>query len=110
VGLAARYLEEKGLSTVVLTPTPEFNRAVGIPRSVAIAYPYGRPLGQVGDRNGQRRVLSAALAFLEEAGSPGEVRHLPFAWPEAPKEAKWHPPEMSPIVKYFIDQIRAARK
>jgi hypothetical protein len=81
-----------------------------IPRSAGITYPCGRPLGQVGDRDGQHRVLAAALAFLGEARNPGEVRHLPFVRPEAPKDAEWHPPEMSPIVKSFIDQIRAARK
>ncbi len=54
----------------MLTPTHEFNRAVGIPRSAAIEYPYGRPVGEVGDRDGQRRVLQAALAVLAEAGGP----------------------------------------
>jgi hypothetical protein len=110
VGLAARYLEEKGFSTVVLTPTPEFNRLVGIPRSAGIAYPYGRPLGRVGDREGQRRVLTAALAFLEQARKPGEVLHLPFAWHEEPKDTKWHPPEMSPLIKAYLKDIKAARR
>ena len=53
----ARFLEEKGFSTVVLTMTPEFTRQIGIPRVVAIEYPYGRPIGQVHDVPGQRDVL-----------------------------------------------------
>jgi len=110
VGLAARFLEEGGFSTVVLTPTPEFHRLVGIPRSVAVAYPYGRLLGQVGDKDGQRRVLLDTLSFLGKARTPGEMRHLPYAWPEEPKNAKWQPPEMSPLIKYYLDDIRAARK
>ena len=110
MGLAARFLEEAGFSTVVLTPTHEFHRAVGIPRSAAIEFPYGRPLGEVGDADGQREVLRQTLDMLESAQSPGEIKHLPFTWPEEPKETKWHPPEMSPIVKTFLEKIRAARK
>ena len=110
MGLAARVLEEAGLTTVILTPTPEFNRAVGIPRIVALAYPYGRPIGQVGDDAGQRQVLIAALAVLEEARKPGQVKHLPHQWPEDPRETHWHPPEMSPIVKAHLADIKRARE
>jgi hypothetical protein len=110
VGLAARYLEEKGFSTLLLTPTHEFHRAVGIPRSAAIEFPYGRPVGQVGDRQGQRQVLSAALSIFEKARTPGEVHHLPFAWPESPKETRWQPPEMSPLIKFYLEEIKAARR
>ena len=108
MGLAARFLEEAQFSTVVLTPTYEFHRAVGIPRQVAIEYPYGRPIGEVGEREGQREVLKAALSFLEEAKKPGEVKHLPFTWHEDPKDTKWHPPEMSPIIKLYLDEIKHA--
>lgn len=110
MGLAARYLEEKGFSTLVLTPTHEFHRAVGIPRSAAIEYPYGRPVGQVGDKDGQRNVLLAALAVFEKACRPGEVHHLPFDWPEMPKETRWQPPEMSPLIKFYLEEIKAARR
>ena len=102
-------MEEAGFSTVVLTPTHEFNRAVGIPRSVALGYPYGRPIGQVGDAAGHRQVLLATLKVLEQAQTPGQVAHLPFQWPEHPKETHWHPPEMSPIVKSHLSDIKRAR-
>jgi hypothetical protein len=110
VGLAARHLEEAGFSTVVLTPTHDFNKKVGIPRSAAIEYPYGRPVGQVGDEAGQREVLLATLKVLEKARKPGEVRHLPFTWPQDPKETDWQPPEMSPIIKIFLKDIKEARR
>ena len=45
MGLVARFLEENGFSTVVLTTTPEFNREIGFPRVAAIEYPYGRVVG-----------------------------------------------------------------
>ncbi len=108
--MAARFLEEKGLSTLVLSPTWEFHRAVGIPRTAAIEYPYGRPVGQVRDPDGQKRVLIEALSIFEKAKTPGEVFHLPFTWPEAPKKTEWQPPEMSPLIRYYIDEIKKIRK
>jgi len=103
-------LEDAGFSTVVLTPTYEFTRAIGIPRSAAIEHPYGRPVGQVGDKEGQRNVLLAALSVLEKAKRPGEVFHLPFSWPEEPKKTDWQPPEMSPLIKYYLEDIKKARQ
>jgi hypothetical protein len=110
VGLAARFLEEAGFSTVVLTPTHEFNRKVGVPRSAAIEYPYGRPVGEVGDKVGQREVLLAVFEVLEKAQKRGEVRHLQFTWPQDPKETDWQPPEMSPLIKIFLKEIKEARR
>lgn len=110
MGLVARYLETRGFSTICLTNVPEFHRQVGIPRVAAIEHPFGRPVGQVHDTEGQRKVLLETLSCLEKAVKPGEVFHLPFTWPEDPRETKWHPPEISPIFKFFKDEIRKARQ
>jgi hypothetical protein len=99
-------MEENALSTVVLTPMPEFHNADGIPRSVAIEYPFGRPVGQVNDAEGQLAVVEQTLMMLEEADSPGRIRHLQFVWPEDPKKTNWHPPEISPIIKQNLDVIK----
>jgi D-proline reductase (dithiol) PrdB len=109
VGLVARYLEAQSFSTVCLTMIPEFNRKIGIPRVAAIEYPFGRPLGQVHDIQGQREVLLATISCLEKAENPGEVFHLPFTWPEEPKDTKWHPPERSPILKLYKDELEKTR-
>ncbi len=101
-------MEEKGIATIILSPTPEFNRELGFPRTVAVEYPYGRPLGEVNDREGQRKVLLDVLKALDELKKPGQVVHLPFDWPEDPKQTKWHPPEISPIVKLFLGEIKKA--
>jgi hypothetical protein len=63
----------------------------------------------VGDREGQRRVLLRTFEVLEKAEKPGEVWHLPFTWPEEPKNADWQPPEMSPLIKFYLEDIRKAR-
>jgi hypothetical protein len=110
VAQAARYLEERGFSTIVLTPMPEFHHQVGIPRSAAIEYPFGRLFGQAGDTKGQREVLLALLKVLETCRKPGEVHHLPFRWPEEPKKADWQPPEMSPLIKVYLEEIKKARR
>ena len=86
--------------------TPEFHREIGIPRVAAIEYPYGRTVGQVNDIEGQRRVLLETLSFMEKADAPGAVCHLPFTWPEEPKHTKWQPPEISPIIKIYLDEIK----
>ena len=95
---------------MILTPTPEFHRAIGIPRSVAIEYPFGRPVGQVHDHEGQRHVLLKTLKVLEDAQAPGEIWHLPFTWPEEPKKTAWQPPEMSPLITLYLAEIRHARQ
>jgi hypothetical protein len=100
-------LEAEGFATVTLTNTPEFHRQVGIPRVAAIEYPYGRPVGQVDDQKGQREVLLATLSVLEKAETPGQTFNLPFAWPEEPKHTDWQPPEISPIIKLHLDEIKA---
>lgn len=93
---------------MVLTPIPEFQRTVGMPRVVGIQYPFGRIVGQVNDAEGQRKVLLETLSLLEKAEVPGQVFHLPFEWPEVPQKTMWHPPEMSPIIKLFLDDVKKA--
>jgi hypothetical protein len=67
-------------------------------------------VGQVGDREGQRNALLKTLEVLEKAKKPGEVWYLPFTWPEEPKKTDWQPPEMSPLIKFYLEEIRQARK
>jgi len=64
----------------------------------------------VGDREGQRKVLLKTLEVLENAKKPGEVWHLSFTWPEEPKKADWQPPEMSPLIKFYLEDIKKARR
>ena len=108
MGLVARSLEENGISTVVLSMIPEFNREIGIPRVAAIEYPFGRIVGEVDDIDGQNKVLKEAISVLENAEKPGDVVHLPFTWHEEPKATDRHPPEISPVIKLYLDEIKKA--
>ncbi len=106
MGLVARVLEQAGISTVILSMMPAYQPTVGAPRVAAIAHPFGRPYGNVGDADTQRAVLRAALSVLAAARVPGQVVHLPFLWPEEPKATKWGPDEPSPIVAMMLKGSR----
>lgn len=106
MGLVARVIEEAGVSTVVLSMMPAYQPTVGAPRVAAIAHPFGRPYGDVGDAETQREVLRAALRILETAPAPGRVVHLPFQWPEDARATKWGPDEPSPIVAMMLKAQR----
>ncbi len=70
---------------------------VGAPRVAALAHPFSQPLGRVGDADGQRAVLRAALVVAARAAGPGTVERLPFEWP-ADVRAHQHPRTPPPIV------------
>ena len=99
MGLVARVIESAGIPTVTLNMLWPLQRVVGMPRVAAIEHPFGRPFGDVGDRETQSAVLRAALACFDPADrEPGHVEHLPFEWHEPPRETRWHPAEPSPII------------
>ncbi len=83
-----RNLEASGLATVTLSWMPELTRRVGVPRLAGISYPTSRPLGRPHDADGQRAVLRATLALLEEATGPDHYVELPFEWPETVAQAR----------------------
>jgi hypothetical protein len=98
VGLVSRVIEASGIPTVTLNMIWPFQRLVGMPRVAAVEHPFGRPYGDVADKETQLAVLRAGLEVFQEAKDPGYVEHLPFRWHQDPKETKWHPAEPSPII------------
>ena len=83
---------------------PDLTRAVGVPRLAGIGYPFGRPLGNPHDADGQRAVLRALLEVLPKASGPDTYVELPFDWPDSPararNESKDIPP--SPIAALMV--------
>lgn len=96
MGLLQRLIEAAGISTITLSNVPDLAAAMSIPRLAAIESPIGRTVGQPGDRQGQLAVLRATLQALVEIEAPGGVRHLPFDWPEHPKQARARSRELAP--------------
>ncbi len=101
MGLVASRIEAGGISTICLSNIPELTAAVGVPRLVAIEYPFARTLGRPGDAQGQMEVLRATLTAGAAIEGPGGARHLPFTWPETKAQAQAHPPVPPPIATYL---------
>jgi len=96
-GLLQREIEKAGIPTVSISNIPETTERVCVPRAVFIQYPFGRQLGDVGDRDDQRQICGDMCDLLESAEGPTSYRHLPYEWPEPPEKTKWHPDVPAPI-------------
>jgi hypothetical protein len=108
VPVLARTLEAAGLSTLLVTTMPFWVEKVGVPRTLAVEFPFGHTLGRPHDAAQQMRVIRQALEVLETAEAPGLVVHSPEAWPVPLKEAvkEWQPAEPSPVVRVMAPHVR----
>jgi hypothetical protein len=97
VGLAQRVLEERGLVTVSLTNMPFITKKIGVPRAVAVEFPFGMIWGHPGEREMHRDVMLQMLEAVETTEKPGTIIELPFTWPDADfKKRDWFPAEPTP--------------
>jgi hypothetical protein len=87
---------------------PFWAEKIGVPRTLAVEFPFGHTLGQPHDAAQQTRVIRQALEVLEMAQTPGEIVHSPETWPVPQKEAvkDWQPLEPSPVVQVIGPRIR----
>ncbi len=104
MGLVARVLEKARLTTVVLTNMPWITRKIGVPRSVAIEFPFGMIYGHPGEREMQLAILGRLLDLAGDAGKAGTMVELPYTWPEEDvRKRDWFPEEPTP---WMADQDR----
>lgn len=80
MGLIQREIERVGIATVGITIVRAYTEKVKPPRSVALRWPFGHPLGEPGNRLQQRAVLLEALKALYQIKTPGTIIDLPFRW------------------------------
>lgn len=101
-------LESAGLSTLLITPMPYWAERIGVPRTLAVEYPFGHALGLPGNASMQREILVEALNALETATMPGTITHSELRWPGSVEEAiqLWQPRNPSPIVAALTPKIR----
>ncbi len=106
--MLARTLEAAGLSTIMVTNMPFWAQKIGVPRTLAVEFPFGHTLGQPHDAAQHIRVIHQALEMLETAKSPGAIVHSPETWPVSQKEASknWQPQEPSPLIHVMAPHIR----
>ena len=86
---------------------PFWAEKIGVPRTLAVEFPFGHLLGRPHDAAQQMRVIHQALEVLETAADPGEIVHSPEAWPVPTKQAirEWQPEEPSPIVEAMTPRL-----
>jgi hypothetical protein len=108
VPVLARTLEAAGLSTILVTMMPFWAERIGVPRALAVEFPFGQPLGQPHQVAQQMRVLRQALSLLETADAPGTIVHSPETWPVPHEEAcrSWQPEEPAPLIKWLAPRFR----
>jgi len=70
VGLIAGAVEEAGVATVALTLLEDVARRVRPPRSLAVPFRFGYPLGLPNDTSLQRKILSQAWSLLKRSDLP----------------------------------------
>jgi D-proline reductase (dithiol) PrdB len=84
VSLAARYLEEHGIPTVVMGCAKDIVEHVGVPRFLFSDFPLGNPTGRPHDPASQALTLELALRVLEHATGPRTTMQNPLAWSDNP--------------------------
>ena len=106
--MLARTLETAGFSTILVTTMPFWAEKIGVPRTLAVEFPYGQTLGQPHNVEQQMRVINQALQILEQATEPGQIVHSTESWPVSQNEASktWQPEQPSPIIKEMGPHIR----
>jgi len=80
VGLLAREIEDKGVTTVALALVKEVAVAARAPRFLYLHWPFGHALGEPGHVAQQRTVLHDMLSMAISAPRPGLVIELPYRW------------------------------
>ncbi len=80
MGLLAREIEGKGVTTVALGLVKEVAVAARAPRFLYLHWPFGHALGEPGNVVQQRTVLHDMLSMAVSAPRPGLVIDLPYRW------------------------------
>lgn len=115
----ARMFEAAGMSTVLVSNMPFWAEKIGVPRTLAVEFPFGHLLGQPRNEAQQMRVIACALEVLETAETPGTIVHFQEGWPVPLDEAlkDCHPETPPPIAEHmgrhigsFLRGIRRSRK
>lgn len=80
MGLLAREIEARGVSTVALAQVKELAVLVKAPRMLYLHWPFGHALGEPDNRDQQLAVLHDALSLARAAPRPGLIVELPYQW------------------------------
>ncbi len=84
VSLAARLLEENGISTIVMGCAKDIVEHVGVPRLLFSDFPLGNAAGRPKDPVSQAFTLDLALSILAAAPAPRTTVQSPLTWSSSP--------------------------
>lgn len=84
VSLAARMLEESGITTIVMGCAKDIVEHVGVPRFLFSDFPLGNSAGRPNDPESQAYTLELALRTLENASAPRTTVRSPLKWSADP--------------------------
>ena len=82
--LLARYLEEAGISTVVMGAAKDIVEYCGVPRLLFSDFPLGNAAARPNDPASQDLNFELALRLLETAPAPRTTVQSPLVWSENP--------------------------
>ena len=81
VCLIARYLEKRGIPTLVVATALDIVKFGWPPRSVFMDFPLGHGGGPLFNPDKQLSIAREALEVCESLREPGKIIHLDQAWP-----------------------------
>lgn len=84
VSLAARYLEDNGIPTVIMGCAKDIVEHAGVPRFLFSDFPLGNAAGRPNDIASQDTTLELSLDLLESARAPRTTVHSPLRWSDDP--------------------------
>ena len=104
----ARTFETLGISTILVTGMPYWAELVGVPRTLAVEFPFAHTLGLPNEVKMQRRVIDQALLVLRQVEEPGVIVHSREVWPGPQKEwlKRWQPSTPSPVIEHLAPGLR----
>ena len=86
VSLAARYLEDHGIPTVVMGCAKDIIEHAAVPRFLFSDFPLGNSAGKPHDADSQALIFELALGLLESAVGARTTMQSPLRWSE---DASW---------------------
>jgi hypothetical protein len=79
-----REIEASGIPTISLSNNPVATERIRAPRWARVRFPRGSMLGEPGNRDKQRSVLTDTLRALVALEAPGAAVELPYRWEAHP--------------------------
>lgn len=84
LSLVARYLEARGISTVIMACAKDIVEYCGVPRMLFSDFPLGNAAGPPHDTASQAATLELALKTLESAPGSRTTVQSPLRWSDSP--------------------------